>query len=273
MVRAAVRMRMGMLLLGWRWRGRPLLRPPNLGAFANLAAEGEVGLAEFECAGHIEIDLGAVRVLIAVLAGLEVGGHGGGVADLGAIAVLAAFARVVIVLAAVHEVVAASQGSGIIVAIGPATGVGGRACHGSGETIHETEIAVVEFGIGFGFGEEAFEARVSRLAQGCTRGADGNAAAARAEAVFLVVDLAAPGEGPVCFPRVVLVAAEVDAIATGTVAGGDCCNGGMRKRKGSGRHQGDIELLCWLHFDRRVSENLTEMFPNLMRLEIWKKIE
>ena len=91
--------------------------------------------------------------------------------------------------------------------------------------------------------------------------------------MFLVVDLAAAAEGPVCFPRVVLVATEVDAIATSTVAGGDCCNGGVRKRKGSGRHQGEVELLCWQHFDRRAIEKFSEMILNLMRLKICKKIE
>ena len=103
-----VRMGMGMLLLGLRWRGGSLLRAPDFDALADFTAQREVGLFEHERTGHVEVDLGAVGVLVAVLAGLEVRRHSGGVADLGAIAVLAAFARVVIVLAPVHEIVAAS---------------------------------------------------------------------------------------------------------------------------------------------------------------------
>ena len=267
-----MRMGMSLLLLNRRWRSGPLLRAtPNFDARADLTAEGEIGLAELEGAGHVEVDLGAVGVCVAVLAGLEVGSHGGGIADAGAVAVLAALAGVVVILAAVHEIVAASQGGGIVVAVGPATGVGGRACHGGGETVHEAEVAVVEFRVGLGFGEEAFEAGIPWGAQGGAGGTDGDAAAAGAEAVLLVVDLAAAGEGPVGFPRVGSVAVEGDAVAT--VAGGDCCDGRVRKRKGGGRHQGEIELLCWLHFDRRGVESLTEMFLNLMRLEIWKEIE
>ena len=186
----------------------------DLLSLPHLARKREITLAELVRALHAEEHLRAVRVLIAVLAFLEVGGKGTQIARVRAQRVLAILVRGVpgVRWAGGCEVVAASDGgAGVFRVRPPAPGDGTGHC--GAEAVDEREVAVVEIGVAFAGREVALYARVARSAFCCGfGGADADPARAGAEAVRLVVDLAFAVEVAVRFPSVGVVACKLYAV-------------------------------------------------------------
>ena len=220
--------------LARRWRGRDPSR--------DRALEWEIRLGELVRALHIEVHLGRVGVVLARATQLENAVLGFQPSGAGAL-VIAAEGGVVLpeVLRAMgFQIVVAAQMRLLVVAVGPPARLG-HACDGSGPAVDETEVAVVEVGVGLARGEVAFEQGVPGAVLRGGGPAEGDPSGARPEAVSAIVDLAIAFEVAGGGPAVGLVAFEMDAVVA-------VCEGEEGQREqGHGRDGGDLHICgcCW----------------------------